>query len=66
MRIVFALPTQLLGCEMVKKSPWHAKDSEVYHNNSACTEGNNIEPKNIKNGDGGKRLCKRCKDLNAK
>ena len=49
---------------MAKKSAWHAEGSEVYHNNSKCTEGNNIEDRNRKTGDGGKRLCKHCRELN--
>lgn len=44
----------------------HAKNSSVYHNNRSCTERNNIEKKNLKSGTGGKRLCSRCKELNAK
>ncbi len=42
---------------------WHAKDSEVYHDNRNCTVGNNIETKNRRQGTGGKRLCKQCKKL---
>ncbi len=49
---------------MAKKSPWHAIGSEVYHNNTKCTEGNNIESKNQRAGEGGKRLCRHCKELN--
>ena len=43
----------------------HSKRSEtdVYHNNNKCTERNNIEKANIKQGTGGKRICKRCKTL---
>ncbi len=50
---------------MSKVAPFNAKDSGVYHNNNQCTEGNNIETRNWKSGDGGKRLCKHCKELNA-
>jgi len=47
-------------------NPFYAIGSDVYHNNSRCTEGNNIEPINRMEGDGNgtKRLCKRCKELN--
>jgi hypothetical protein len=38
--------------------------SEVYHNNNKCTERNNIESRNVKQGTGGKRLCSHCKRLN--
>lgn len=50
---------------MPRKAPWHsAKVKNVYHNNSECTEGNNIERENLRSGDGGKRLCERCEELN--
>jgi hypothetical protein len=37
---------------------------QVHHNNSRCTERNNIEPQNVRHGTGGRPLCKRCADLN--
>lgn len=45
---------------------WYSarKGTEVYHNNSGCTEENNIEPYNVKEGNGGLRLCKHCERLN--
>ena len=46
---------------MAKKKTWHAKKSDVYHDDSKCTEGNNIENRNLKSGTGGNRKCKRCK-----
>lgn len=47
-------------------NPFHSKrkEVEVYHNNNKCTEGNNIERENLRQGTGGRRLCERCKDLN--
>lgn len=48
---------------MPKKSPWHSikKDAElVYHDNSNCKTGNNIEKENIRPGTGGRRLCDEC------
>lgn len=48
---------------MTKTSPWHAKDSDVYHDNTKCTEGNNIEPRNKLSGTGGKRKCDHCQRL---
>ena len=50
---------------MPRVSACHAEDSDVYHNNSACTERNNIEYRNRKSGTGGKRLCNHCARLNA-
>ena len=47
----------------MKVAPWHAEGSAVYHDNSRCTEGNNIEARNKKAGTGGKRKCSRCKEL---
>lgn len=46
---------------MAKSKPWHAKDSKVYHNDKKCTEGNNIEKRNLRPGTGGNRKCKNCK-----
>lgn len=43
---------------------YSAKTRNVHHNNSACTERNNIERENIRQGTGGLPLCNRCKELN--
>ena len=37
---------------------------QVYHNNSGCTERNNIEIENIRLGTGGRPLCEHCARLN--
>ena len=47
---------------MAKVKPFHTKEkTDVYHNDSKCTEGNNIEKGNKQSGTGGKRKCKGCK-----
>lgn len=48
-------------------SPFHSKlpGTSVHHNNSKCTEGNNIESYNRKPGTGGLPLCDHCKRLNS-
>lgn len=46
------------------KTPWHSVKQNVYHNNSECKTGNNIEEENIRSGTGGKRLCWECARLN--
>jgi hypothetical protein len=48
---------------MAKTSPWHSDKSTVHHDNTSCTEGNNIERENRKAGTGGKPLCTHCADL---
>jgi hypothetical protein len=48
---------------MAKASPWHSVQESVHHNNTQCTEGNNIEKKYRKEGTGGKPLCEHCKRL---
>jgi len=48
-----------------KCSPYHSKDSDVYHIYSDCSSGNNIEKDKKKSGTGGKRLCSICKDMSA-
>jgi hypothetical protein len=44
----------------------HSSKRTVYHNNSNCTEANNIEKENIRQGTGNKTLCLNCKKLNSK
>jgi hypothetical protein len=51
---------------MAKVSPWHSKlenDPRVYHNNTDCNTGNNIEDENRVEGTGGRPLCKECAGL---
>lgn len=48
----------------MKTKPWHSKKTYVYHNNTKCTLGNNIERKNILLGTGGKIICNLCSRLN--
>ncbi len=43
----------------MKKSPWHSIKADVHH---VCT-GNNIEKENVRQGTGGKPLCKECSGL---
>lgn len=45
----------------MKKAPWHAVSSDVYHDNSDCHTGNNIERENMRSGTGGKKLCSTCR-----
>ena len=51
---------------MPRVSPFHSKlpGTSVHHNNSKCTEGNNIETYNRESGTGGLPLCDHCKRLN--
>jgi len=45
--------------------PFHSKEkTNVYHNNTQCTEGNNIEKRNFVHGTGGFCQCEHCKRLN--
>ena len=48
---------------MAKVSPFHSIKQDKHHNNSSCTEGNNIEKENKRDGTGGKPLCDHCKKL---
>lgn len=52
------------GFKMPKKSPWHSIKQPVHHNNTNCNTGNNIEKENLREGTGGKPLCKECENLN--
>jgi MIP family channel proteins len=46
------------------QGPWHSINSDIYHNNPNCQTGSSIEPENIRQGTGGKRLCEECARLN--
>lgn len=49
---------------MAKVAPFHSsKEKKVHHDNSSCTEGNNIEAKYRVSGTGGLPKCSRCKQL---
>jgi len=38
---------------MTKVKPWHTdEETEVYHNNTNCNTGNNIENENVEDGKG--------------
>ena len=51
---------------MAQVSPWHAINSDVYHDCTNCNTGNNIETENKKSGTGGKSRCNECKELSNK
>jgi hypothetical protein len=48
---------------MAKTSPWHSIKQTVHHDNTKCTEGNNIEAENRRVGTGSKPLCDHCRRL---
>jgi len=51
---------------MAKTSPWHSSrnsDRKVYHDNTSCTEGNNIETRYRTAGTGGRPRCEHCNRL---
>lgn len=48
---------------MAKTAAFHSPQQNVHHNNNSCTEGNNIEARNRKDGTGGKPLCSHCAKL---
>ncbi len=48
---------------MAKVAPFHSIKQDVHHDNTACTEGNNIEKENRRSGTGGKPKCQHCQKL---
>jgi hypothetical protein len=52
---------------MPKVAPFHSKKPgiTVHHDNSACTEGDNIESYYLESGTGGKPLCAHCSRLDS-
>jgi len=50
----------------MKKAPWHSKlpsDRPVYHDETRCTEGDNIEPRNRVSGTGNRPKCHHCRAI---
>jgi len=48
----------------MKVAPVHSVKQNVHHDNNKCTERNNIEKENLREGTGGKPLCEHCAKLN--
>jgi len=51
---------------MPRKAPWHSvklSAPKVHHDNTKCTEGNNIERENLRQGTGNRPLCDHCQHL---
>lgn len=46
---------------MAKKTYTTKRESKVYHKDTDCTKGNNIEKRNMQSGTGDRRACKECK-----
>ncbi len=49
----------------MKVAPVHSIKEAVHHDNDKCTERNNIERENLRQGTGGKPLCQHCARLDA-
>lgn len=47
--------------EMVRE--FHAQGGKVWHDNPACTIGNNVESENLRDGRGGLKRCPECRKL---
>ncbi len=51
---------------MSKTTAWHSTrpdDKKVHHDETTCTEGNNIESRYRATGTGGYPKCARCKEI---
>lgn len=45
----------------MKTSPWHSSvTKDVYHDETQCETGDNIQPENKVQGDGGLPKCSEC------
>ena len=49
---------------MAKKTPWYAINQTIYHNDTDCIAGKNLDKQNVRQGTGDHSLCKECKTLN--
>ena len=48
----------------MRTSPWYSiKTRDVYHDDTNCTTGNNIESENRREGTGGLPKCAECKRI---
>jgi hypothetical protein len=47
----------------MRVSPFYSIKQSVHHDNTLCTEGNNIEPINKRSGTGNKPRCSHCARL---
>ena len=51
---------------MTQVNPFHSKlQTEVHHNQTGCTVGDNIESYNKVSGTGGYRLCSQCANISS-
>ncbi len=50
--------------QTVEKAAWHSVKQSVYHNNSGCNTGHNIDPEHLRQGTGSRPLCNECNSLN--
>lgn len=50
---------------MPRVTPIYSTREQVYHDNSLCTERNNIETRYLAHGTGNRRRCYRCDTLAA-
>lgn len=48
---------------MAKVAAFHSVKQHVHHDDTRCTEGNNIEKVNLRAGTGGKPKCSHCQKL---
>ena len=42
---------------------WYSVRQQVFHISEDCTTGKNIEPENLRSGDGGRQLCQECRRI---
>jgi len=47
----------------MNRAPWNSINELIYHNETACNIGKKISIKNLREGTGGKVLCRECADL---
>ena len=50
--------------QAAKTGEWFSIKQSVYHNNSRCNTGHNIDPADLRQGTGGRPLCQECQSLN--
>jgi hypothetical protein len=61
-----SLPGFRVGKAPQEPEAWHSEGGSVYHDEEACSLGNNIEPENRRMGRGGLKRCAECRKLTRK
>ena len=55
----------ILGAHMAKVTPWYSAIGGVYHDNTACSDGQTVAMEHLRAGTGKRPLCETCEKFDA-